>query len=64
VKLPVSVTIGAQSAAVSFAGLAPGLAGVYQVNALVPAGVTPGDEVPVVITQGGAQSNTVTIAVR
>ena len=64
VKLPVSVTIGAQSAPVSFAGLAPGLAGVYQVNALVPAGVTPGDEVPVVITQGGAQSNTVTIAVR
>jgi uncharacterized protein (TIGR03437 family) len=64
VKLPVSVTIGAQSAAVSFAGLAPGLVGVYQVNALVPAGVTPGDEVPVVITQGGAQSNTVTIAVR
>jgi uncharacterized protein (TIGR03437 family) len=64
VKLPVSVTIGGQPAAVSFAGLAPGLVGVYQVNALVPAGVTPGDEVPVVITQGGAQSNTVTIAVR
>jgi uncharacterized protein (TIGR03437 family) len=64
VKLPVSVTIGGQPATVSFAGLAPGLAGVYQVNALVPAGVTPGDEVPVVITQGGAQSNTVTIAVR
>jgi len=64
VKMPVSVTIGAQSAAVSFAGLAPGFAGVYQVNAQVPQAVTPGDEVPVVITQGGAQSNTVTIAVR
>jgi len=64
VKLPVSVTIGGQSAPVSFAGLAPGLVGVYQVNAQVPQSVTPGDEVPVVITQGGAQSNTVTIAVR
>jgi len=64
VKLPVSVTIGGQPAAVSFAGLAPGLAGVYQVNAQVPQSVTPGDEVPVVLTQGGAQSNTVTIAVR
>jgi uncharacterized protein (TIGR03437 family) len=64
VKMPVSVTIGGQSATVSFAGLAPGLAGVYQVNAQVPQAVTPGDEVAVVITQGGAQSNTVTIAVR
>ena len=64
VKMPVSVTIGGQSAAVSFAGLAPGLVGVYQVNAQVPQAVTPGDEVPVVITQGGAQSNTATIAVR
>jgi uncharacterized protein (TIGR03437 family) len=64
VKLPVSVTIGGQSGPVSFAGLAPGLAGVYQVNAQVPQAVTPGDEVPVVITQGGAQSNPVTIAVR
>ena len=64
VKMPVSVTIGGQSAPVSFAGLAPGLVGVYQVNAQVPQSLAPGDEVEVVIKQGGAQSNTVTIAVR
>jgi uncharacterized protein (TIGR03437 family) len=49
---------------VTFAGLAPGLAGVYQVNAQVPAGVAANDAVPVVITQGNLQSNTATIAVR
>jgi len=30
----------------------------------VPQGITSGDEVPVVITQGGTRSNTATIAVR
>ena len=64
VKTPVTVTIGGQAAAVSFAGLAPGFAGVFQINAQVPAGVAPGDAVPVVLTQGGFRSNTATIAVR
>ena len=64
VKTPVTVTIGGKPATVSFAGMAPGFAAVYQVNAQVPTGVTPGDAVPVVITQGGFASNTATIAVR
>jgi len=64
VKTPVSVSIGGQSADVIFAGMAPGFAAVYQVNAQVPDGVTPGDAVPVVITQGAMRSNTVTIAVK
>jgi len=64
VTTPVKVTIGGVEAAVEFAGLAPGLVGVYQVNAQVPQEVTPGNEVDVVMTQGGAQSNTVTIAVQ
>ena len=64
VTTPVSVAIGSQPSTVSFAGLAPGFVGVYQVNAQVPVGVTPGDAVPVVLTQGGFQSNTATIAVQ
>jgi len=63
VKSPVAVSIGGLPAMVSFAGLAPGYAGLYQVNAQVPAGIAPSDAVPVVITQGGARSNTATIAI-
>jgi len=57
------VTIGNLQAKVSFSGLAPGYVGLYQVNALVPAGVTAGSAVPVVISVGETTSNTVTIAV-
>jgi uncharacterized protein (TIGR03437 family) len=38
------VTIGYQPARVTFAGLAPGLASVYQVNVVVPDGLTPGQQ--------------------
>jgi len=36
------VQIGNRDAVITFAGLTPGLAGVYQVNAVVPAGLAPG----------------------
>jgi uncharacterized protein (TIGR03437 family) len=61
---PVSVTIGGLPAQVLFAGLTPGFTGLYQVNAAVPAGVTPGSAVPVVVTAGGLTSPPVTIAVQ
>ena len=64
VKTAVTVLIGEQPAAVNFAGLAPGFVGVYQVNAEVPPGITAGDAIPVVLIQGGVQSNTATIAVQ
>jgi uncharacterized protein (TIGR03437 family) len=64
VTTPVKVTIGGVEAAVEFAGLAPGFVGLYQVNARVPAGVTAGNAVPLVLTQNGVPSNTVTIAVQ
>jgi len=60
---PVSVTIGGLPASVLFAGLTPGYVGLYQVNAVVPA-VTPGSQVPVVVTAAGQQSKPVTIVVR
>ena len=57
------VTIGGITANVIFSGLAPGFVGLNQVNVQVPDGVTPGDAVPLVLTQGGVVSNTATIAV-
>jgi uncharacterized protein (TIGR03437 family) len=61
--LPV-VTIGGVGAMVSYSGLAPGFAGLYQINALVPASVSPGSAVTLLMTMGGVPSNTVTIAVQ
>lgn len=59
-----TVTIGGVNAAVSFSGLAPGFAGLYQIDANVPSGVTPGSAVPVVVSIGGASSPPATIAVK
>jgi uncharacterized protein (TIGR03437 family) len=58
---PFEVRIGGVPAPISFVGLAPGLVGVYQINAQVPAGVPSGDAVPVRISE---ESNIVTIAVQ
>jgi uncharacterized protein (TIGR03437 family) len=61
---PVSVMIGGVPAVVQFSGLTPGTVGLYQINALVPAGLAPGDAVPLSIAVGGVTSNTVTIAIQ
>jgi len=62
---PVTVTIGGVAApAPSFNGLTPGLAGLYQVNVAVPAGIATGDAVPVTLSVAGQSSPAVTIAVR
>ncbi len=60
----VTATVGGIPASVIFSGLAPGVAGLYQINVTIPAGVTPGNAVPVILTVGNVQSNTVTIAVQ
>lgn len=60
----VSVTIGGKDAQVFFGGLVGGFAGLYQVNAYVPAGITPGAAVPLVVSVAGFQSAPVTIAVK
>jgi uncharacterized protein (TIGR03437 family) len=59
-----TVTIGGVPASVMFSGLAPGFVGLYQVNAQVPAGAPAGPSVPVVVSMGGVDSNTVTIALQ
>ena len=58
------VRIGGLPAVVEFAGLTPGLAGLYQINVRIPQGVTPGPAVPLVLLQDIFTSNTVTLAVR
>lgn len=59
------VTIGGVRASVAFSGLAPGLAGVYQVNAVIPAGAPVGARVAVQLRVGetGPASNSVTMGV-
>jgi uncharacterized protein (TIGR03437 family) len=37
------MTIGGSPATVTYDGLAPGLVGVYQFNAIVPSGISSGD---------------------
>jgi adhesin/invasin len=51
-----TVTIGGVQAQVQFSGLTPGFSGLYQVNAVVPAGVTPGSQVPVSVSVAGRAS--------
>jgi len=60
-----TVMIGGVSATVQFSGLSPQFVGVNQVNVVVPAGVTPGNAVPIQIAVGGlTTTNQVTIAIQ
>jgi uncharacterized protein (TIGR03437 family) len=62
---PPSVQIGGVPAQVSFSGLSPQFVGIYQLNVVVPGGVTTGDSVPVQVqTADGTNANPVTIALQ
>jgi uncharacterized protein (TIGR03437 family) len=61
--VPVQVSIAGVMAQVTYAGVAPGFPGLYQVNAQVPAG-TPSGAQALQITENGVVSNTVTVAVQ
>ena len=50
------MTIGGVQAQISYSGLAPGFVGLYQINAVVPSGLTTGNQ-PVIITVNGTQSS-------
>ncbi len=60
----VTVTIEGIQAQVLYAGLAPGFAGLYQVNVVVPSGVTTNASAPLVITAAGQSSPSASIAVK
>jgi uncharacterized protein (TIGR03437 family) len=61
-KADVTATIAGQTAQVLYAGLAPGFAGLYQVNVVVPQ-VASGDA-PLQVTAAGVASNTATISIQ
>ena len=58
----VGATIGGQMAQISFAGLAPGFAGLYQVNITVPP--LPAGDYPLQVSVAGASSNAAPISIR
>jgi uncharacterized protein (TIGR03437 family) len=65
VTAPVTVLIGGQSAEVMFAGMAPGFAGLLQVNVVIPPGASTGSNMPVeLILDGVTTGQNVTIAVQ
>ncbi|MEO8372950.1 MAG: hypothetical protein ABI806_27440 [Candidatus Solibacter sp.] len=58
-----TVYFGSVAATPSFAGLAPGFQGLYQVNVRVPEGL-PAGSIPLIVTSGSTYSNEVRIAVQ
>ena len=58
-----TITIGGVPAGVYFSGLAPGFAGLWQLNIIVPSNAPTGNTVPLVVKLGGQTSLTTTIAV-
>ena len=58
-----SVSIGGVALAPAYSGLAPGFAGLYQVNVQVPAGLAAGPQ-GVILTSENAQSNEIKIMVQ
>lgn len=63
ISLAPQATIDGLPASVTFAGRSPGFVGLDQVNVTVPAGVSTGRPVPLILTAGGNVSNSVTVNV-
>jgi len=57
-----TVTIDGIPAQVRFSGMAGCCVGVNQINVLVPSGIRPATTVPVIVSIGGQQSNTINMA--
>jgi uncharacterized protein (TIGR03437 family) len=61
---PVTVVLNGTELPASFAGLAPGFIGLYQVNVTIPDGTPPGLGIPLALKVGGQQSNSVLVAIQ
>jgi len=60
-QLPVALTVAGMPAQILFAGSAPGLAGILQINARLPGGLVPSGQAAVVLTVGSAASPPISI---
>ncbi len=60
----VTAYVGGVAATVEFAGLTPGLVGLYQVNVRIPENASPGEAVELYLEQNQVASNKVTVAIR
>lgn len=63
VAIAPKVTVGTADAQVIFAGLSPGSVGLYQIDVMIPSGAGTGN-VPLVVSQNGVSSNTVTVPIQ
>ncbi len=62
--VPVTVTVGGIPATLTFAGAAPGLPGVNQINVIIPANAPTGAAVPIIVSAGSsAVPGNLTVAV-
>jgi uncharacterized protein (TIGR03437 family) len=57
ITAPYTLTVGGKSAVVSYAGLTPTYAGLYQINFTVPSGPVAGNQ-PIVLTVNGVETPT------
>jgi uncharacterized protein (TIGR03437 family) len=63
VQNQVSLTLGGTMVPITSATLVPGYAGIYVIQATLPAGISPGSAVPVVVSTLGQSSGSVNISV-
>jgi uncharacterized protein (TIGR03437 family) len=61
---PAAAVVNGTELTPAYAGLAPGFIGLYQVNLALPPGLAPGLDVPLVLRQGGVDSNPVFVSVQ
>lgn len=59
-----TVSVGGLNCAVTYAGRAPTLEGVDQINCQIPASIIAGSSVPLIVTSNGRTSNMVTLAIQ